>query len=41
VSVTEKTDENAMGLKIIGMKVEVRNQSGNKVARGNVKVSVK
>ena len=41
VSVTEKTNANVMGLKIIGMKVEVRNQSGNKVARGNVKISIK
>lgn len=40
-SVIDKINTNALGLNIIVMKVEISNQSGNKIARGNVKVSIK
>lgn len=39
--VTDKNSSNALGLNIIMLKIEISNQSGNLVARGHVKVSLK
>ncbi len=39
--VIEKIDTNALGLNIIVLKIDIKNQHGKKVARGNVRVSIK
>ncbi len=40
-SVIDKVDANALGLKILVLKIDITNQTGRKVARGTVKVSIK
>jgi len=39
--VIDKTDSNALGLKIIKLKISIKNQFGSMIVKGNVKVTLK